>query len=901
MNKKKLLYSIFLMLTIIITGTLAYFTIVTDRTALVLTLGEQDEVLVTLEPFEINGTLSSTVNYTSLEDYIQVTAENFSALPKKVIFYYRINSIDSTLINTKLKYSITSSNTIDGTYSEAKTGNFSTAAEGHDLTVFEFDIPANTTIFYRVYTYLDGSQNVSSMTNSLIETEFRAEMEHIITPELDEGMIPVKYTFENNEIKVITATNDSTWFDYDNHIWANVALVTESSRSKYLGTTGENINPEDLLATLVWIPRYEYRHNNLGTSYAGGTQSNPGAIAINFIPSYVTIPTSSAYKIHPAFTFGDTEISGFWVGNDRLVGEKETPLMGYVDNTNEIQLKLSEAFETSLKFCGGTLNNGEVTFSGSSYYGTTSNFDSHLMKTSEYGAIAYLTQSIYGKCTSTTSCAALESEDWTTNYNSENVSALLSGVHFEFDTNRKESVMGVFQYDSNFIYTGNTSGINGNNSGFVGYIGDILYDTDIYKNMPPAKYYDRYTSTNSATACNGNICYGHALSEVDGWYGHTDISFVTSSNPWLNFGNTVNAGNFVNGNSSGAASAVDFYRAVILNQNGPSGGTSGGNNGPTGATMLINKANDASITTYSSGDSGEMYTFSQPATAQLGATTDYRYIGSNPNNYITFNDETWRIIGVFDGKIKIIRDERIGNTTFSWDYKQSGIGSSTSTTGSNDWVDSQLMYMLNPNDIATNVALKTGYTYDGTYVKDASGNIIYQKGCKPESTDGTSYSCTSNTWSLNDTALTQVADVTYYLGGSSSSSGQSASSYYTFERGVTKYNSVRSTSWNGKVGLMYPSDYAYTFAYGVDDKCYSDTYNCDTSIPTSSWLYTSSYMQWTLSPNSSGANLVFYVVSSGYVSNHGSRYTDGVRPVVYLKSDIILTGTGTVDDKYVIG
>ena len=150
----------------------------------------------------------------------------------------------------------------------------------------------------------------------------------------------------------------------------------------------------------------------------------------------------------------------------------------------------------------------------------------------------------------------------------------------------------------------------------------------------------------------------------------------------------------------------------------------------------------------------------------------------------------------------------------SWDYKKSGVGSSTSNYGSNDWVDSQLMYMLNPNDIAANVTLKTGYTFDGTHVKDANNKIIYQKGCQPAGTNGESYTCTANTWVLNATALTQVADVTYYLGGSSSYDNLSAPDYYTFERGEEKYNNIGSTNWTGKVGLMYPSDYGYTFAYG---------------------------------------------------------------------------------------
>ena len=101
-----------------------------------------------------------------------------------------------------------------------------------------------------------------------------------------------------------------------------------------------------------------------------------------------------------------------------------------------------------------------------------------------------------------------------------------------------------------------------------------------------------------------------------------------------------------------------------------------------------------------------------------------RYIGANPNNYVYFNCsdytnqsdstcEKWRIIGVFnnmtkaDGSkenlIKIIRDDSLGN--LSWDYKQYGVGSSTSNYGSNDWTDSELMMMLNPVDY-----LKSGYT-----------------------------------------------------------------------------------------------------------------------------------------------------------------------------------------------
>ena len=314
-------------------------------------------------------------------------------------------------------------------------------------------------------------------------------------------------------------------------------------------------------------------------------------------------------------------------------------------------------------------------------------------------------------------------------------------------------------------------------------------------------------------------------------------------------------------------------------------------------TDLVSKANPSTLTYADATDSqkGEMWTFAHDATTQTSATTDYRYIGSSPNNYITFNDEVWRIIGVFDGRIKIIRNDSLGN--MRWDYKKSGVGSSTTKYGSNDWTDSQLMYMLNP----TSYTLKTGYSLTDGKIYDGSSNIIYQLGCKPASiaSGATLYSCTSNTWSLNITALSQISEATYYLGGSSSYSGHSAETYYAFERGTTVY-SGRPTSWSGLVGLMYPSDYAYAFANGVDDKCYTDTSNCNSGTPSSSWLYKSDTVQWTVSPHSSNARGVFYVSATGNVNGSNAYNSDGVRPVAYLKSDIKLQGTGTSDDPYKI-
>ena len=332
---------------------------------------------------------------------------------------------------------------------------------------------------------------------------------------------------------------------------------------------------------------------------------------------------------------------------------------------------------------------------------------------------------------------------------------------------------------------------------------------------------------------------------------------------------------------------------------------------------LINRANPKALSydTATPEQRKEMFTFHHDATEQTPETTDYRYIGNDvnkngtpneegdaPNNYIKFNgNEDWRIIGVFDGHIKIMKDKNIGY--LAWDYKKTGVGSSTSDYGSNDWTDSQLMYMLNP-DQCQQEKLKLGYTTDGTYIRDNHNpkNIIYGIGKQPAviAAGATSYGGAPNSWKLNDTAKSQIAEMTYYLGGhkyDSTTYYGNGETFYQQERGTVTYRNSRPPSWEGYVGLMYPSDYAYTFK-GVDDTCYGNPYKCNQSNPSSSWMNHNSITRWTMSPSSDYAFDAFYVYSSGCVSNYFVNHAYGVQPVVYLISDIKLEGMGTEDKPY---
>ena len=305
-----------------------------------------------------------------------------------------------------------------------------------------------------------------------------------------------------------------------------------------------------------------------------------------------------------------------------------------------------------------------------------------------------------------------------------------------------------------------------------------------------------------------------------------------------------------------------------------------------------------------------------------------RYIGANPNNYVYFNCsdysnqsdstcEKWRIIGVFknmtksDGTkedlVKIVKDDSLGNADFSWDYKKNGVGTSTLDNGSNDWTDSQLMMMLNPTDY-----LKSGYTIDNNIVKDSKGQAIYQNmgsyyngtsGCQPAGiASGADFTCTSidftSTGLKNDLTRNAIESVVWNLGGSSGSRDVTASMFYERERGTTVY-SGHATTWTGKIGLMYPSDYGYaTSGNSTTDRatCLAkEIYNWDSASNcySNDYLYKSGYSQWTLAPSSSAANYVFHVSTGGFVNGDNASGTHGVRPAAFLKSNISITNVGT--------
>lgn len=162
----------------------------------------------------------------------------------------------------------------------------------------------------------DGGEGEEPEPNPPEETEFVDVLPS--KPSLSSGMTPVKYVENTGWVR--TTTDDNEWYDYSQKKWANIVLDDAS-------WNGDVLNEDAAYSMLVWIPRYAYQI----TSQYHQSGSGAGNINIVFIdianknkegtttystsyPSASTGIGMSDYVVHPAFNYGGTALSGFWVG-----------------------------------------------------------------------------------------------------------------------------------------------------------------------------------------------------------------------------------------------------------------------------------------------------------------------------------------------------------------------------------------------------------------------------------------------------------------------------------------------------------------------------------------------------------------------------------------------------------
>ena len=289
-----------------------------------------------------------------------------------------------------------------------------------------------------------------------------------------------------------------------------------------------------------------------------------------------------------------------------------------------------------------------------------------------------------------------------------------------------------------------------------------------------------------------------------------------------------------------------------------------------------------------------------------------RYIGSDPNNYVSVDGELWRIIGVMnniddgtgkkESRIKLIRNESIG--TYSWDTSETSINNGY---GVNEWSQADLMKLLNPG-----------------YESESAGGSLYWNNKSGTCYNGPSNAatpCDFTSSGLKNNLKNLVDNVVWNTGASFSETILNNNFYYR-ERstntgkicssGSSCNDTVeRTTTWTGKVGLMYPSDYGYATSGGsTTDRVTCLNTNLDSwkessvsDCKNNDWLINSEWM-YTITPraNSTFSYQCFHIHSNGHVGADIVSRSGKVFPTIYLNpSVIIMLGDGTKDNAYVLG
>ena len=355
----------------------------------------------------------------------------------------------------------------------------------------------------------------------------------------------------------------------------------------------------------------------------------------------------------------------------------------------------------------------------------------------------------------------------------------------------------------------------------------------------------------SSTFNDSELTYSLTNTRVDSG---TAISNITSEGLPTSGTKWFGTGSFVNGTSQVHSYTFKLYfKDNNTNQNGAQEKTMTSKIviEEDGTIPSVLRAKDFTALLGESGN-GSLY---QDAYGNL------RYDGLNPNNYATFNGENWRVIGVFElpkvvngvastteteKRIKLIREDSIGNAYYH--------------ASSNVWSTSLIAAGL------ANSANGTAYGDNGaTGTKNA--NLEFK---------------------LNDAAKSLISPAVWYVGASDN-------------RAIAKdvYDAEHDSStnpWTGKMGLMSASDYGFASS---SCKGGSQTlYDYDNSSCTGSNWLKKGINEWTMIPHSDLANLALNVRADGFVRSGSVAGAFGLRPVIYLNSDVQVRGTGTSGDRY---
>ena len=440
-------------------------------------------------------------------------------------------------------------------------------------------------------------------------------------PELTNNMIPVYYDSTNAVWRKADANNSKEnykWYDYNNKMWANAVTVTETNRSTYLSANvGTEVPMADINTMWVWIPRYTYTYlytrtpQEIKIKFEKGTESTGTIKCTDAVTGggttsqTCTDTTNGSLKAgtstytHPAFTFGDKELTGLWVGKFESSATTIPTSTSTTESTVIIKPNVQSLRYKAVSYqfrdarqmekannVYGFPQSSNTTFNwNGNLTGDTNNIDIHMMKNTEWGAVTYLYHSIYGRCTNGT-CEEItinNCDTFTTGIGADTVSAIPSSTTCTTNKNKYNGASGVKAsttgnvygvYDMNGCSWECTMGnmVNSSNQFYTSYAENWSTIS-----TPLAKYYDSYTYHESdkiytrGRLGDATVEMSPSSSSYASWYSAV-VLFPDSSYSWFIRGNDYGigvvevsdrAGAFSYGGNRGDASDSDSFRVSL--------------------------------------------------------------------------------------------------------------------------------------------------------------------------------------------------------------------------------------------------------------------------------------------------------------------------------------------------
>lgn len=378
------------------------------------------------------------------------------------------------------------------------------------------------------------------------------------TPILAPSMIPVIYNGTNFVKAQYISEYEQEWYNYGEHKWANAVIIKASARNNYNNIAdGQVINQNDILAYYVWIPRYRYKLFNADYNVLN---SSPQLIDIIFegTEEPKSVGTlNNEYFTHPAFTFGNQDISGFWFGKFETTGTIDS--ISVLPNQSPI-------VDKNIKTMFDATKNSATSFG-------LGNSDMHMSKNSEWAAVSYLSHSIYGQ-------GNVEIRK-----NAFNQSGIRTGCGSNTTSNAPRTAGCEMGFMTSTTYpqstTGDITGVFDMSGGAWEYLMAVMLDqtgkpqvgssgfTDT--TLPNVKYYDTYSYVSDMNGANtyksGTL--GSATKETWGWYSDRTY-FVFDGSSWQFRGGCRNdqddVGIFAFSNKSGEADgSISFRTTIVVN------------------------------------------------------------------------------------------------------------------------------------------------------------------------------------------------------------------------------------------------------------------------------------------------------------------------------------------------